>query len=169
MDKFFEYEGKMYPDLIRRGWHSQYIMPVAQKFCTGTGIDIGNSKDSWAFPGATDCCDLNNDAPWNNAMKIPVNDKHYNFVFSSHCLEHLDDYIGGLMEWKRILKPGGILFLYLPDSDACPYWKPCNDLRHRHILRPNDIKYDLENLGFKNILVSGTDLAHSFSVVCENN
>ena len=162
---FFKYEDKTYPDLIRRGWHSQYIIPIAQKFCRGKVIDIGNSRDSWTFPGAQDCCDLNNKVPWNDAMKIPVENEYYNAIFSSHCLEHLADYFGGLCEWTRILKPGGMLFLYLPDSEAMPYWKPCNDRRHLHILKPEDLKYDLENLGYKNILISGTDLAFSWSIV----
>lgn len=164
---FFEYNEKTYPNLIRRGWHSQYIFPIAQKFCKGKIIDIGNSKDSWAFPDATDCCDLTNDPPWNDAMNIPVKDNWYNSVFSSHCLEHVPDYYGALTEWTRILKPDGILFLYLPDSDACPYWKPCNDRRHLHILRPDDLKYDLEKLGYINILIGNTDLAYSWSIVAQ--
>lgn len=160
---FFEYNNRQYPSLVRGGCHSQYILPVAQKFCVGKGIDIGCAKDSWAFPGA-DKCDLTMASPWNDALKIPMKDDHYDFVFSSHCLEHIADYYSALVEWTRVIKPNGILFLYLPSVD-CEYWRPANDRKHLHILYPADIKYDLSKLGYDPILLSGTDLAYSYSVV----
>lgn len=160
--KYFEYKGKIYPDYIRRGNHAQYILPVAGKMCVGKGIDIGAGNEKWAFPGA-DTCDLNSDPPWNDATKIPVNSDHYDFVFSSHCLEHIPDYYAALQEWIRIIKPGGVLFLYLP-SIECEYWRPSNDRKHLHILYPDDVKYDFISLGITNIVVSGIDAAYSYCI-----
>lgn len=37
-------------------------------------------------------------------------------VFSSHCLEHMLDDYGTLLEWAKLLKPKGYLILYLPDG-----------------------------------------------------
>jgi len=42
------------------------------------------------------------------------------FVFSSHLLEHIEDYAGALKEWYRVLKVGGYLILYVPDEDEYP-------------------------------------------------
>jgi ADP-heptose:LPS heptosyltransferase/SAM-dependent methyltransferase len=42
------------------------------------------------------------------------------FVFSSHLLEHIDDYKSTLSEWWRLIKPGGHLCLYLPHKDLYP-------------------------------------------------
>ena len=42
------------------------------------------------------------------------------FVFSSHLLEHIQDYKGALREWFRAVKKGGHLILYLPDEDQYP-------------------------------------------------
>jgi ADP-heptose:LPS heptosyltransferase/predicted SAM-dependent methyltransferase len=42
------------------------------------------------------------------------------FVFSSHLLEHIDDYRAALKEWWRVIKPGGHLVLYLPDKKLYP-------------------------------------------------
>ena len=162
---FFEYKNKLYPDFIRRGNATQYILPVAQKICSGNGIDIGSNNNDWAFPGA-DTCDLNNQPPWNDANKIPVSDGYYDFVFSSHCLEHIPDYYAALIEWVRILKSGGILFLYLP-SIECEYWRPANDRKHLHILYPKDVEYDLRSLGLHSLFVSGIDAAYSYCVCGE--
>lgn len=41
-------------------------------------------------------------------------------VFSSHLLEHIEDYKTALKEWWRVIKPGGHLALYLPHKDFYP-------------------------------------------------
>lgn len=42
------------------------------------------------------------------------------FVFSSHALEHIEDFRGALREWWRVIRPGGHLCLYLPHKDHYP-------------------------------------------------
>ena len=44
-----------------------------------------------------------------------VPDASYDFVLSSHNLEHLANPVKALAEWKRILRPRGALVLVLPD------------------------------------------------------
>jgi SAM-dependent methyltransferase len=48
------------------------------------------------------------------AIKAP--DASYDFVMSSHMLEHSANPILVLAEWRRLLKPGGHLLLVLPDG-----------------------------------------------------
>lgn len=48
---------------------------------------------------------------------VGVPDDHYDTVHSSHCLEHLNDAAEGLLNWYRILKPGGYLIITVPDED----------------------------------------------------
>lgn len=43
--------------------------------------------------------------------------KSYDFILSSHCLEHVANPIKALQEWNRILKDEGMLILILPDKD----------------------------------------------------
>jgi SAM-dependent methyltransferase len=38
------------------------------------------------------------------------------FVIANHLLEHLEDPLAGLREFQRVLKPGGIIYLALPDQ-----------------------------------------------------
>jgi SAM-dependent methyltransferase len=43
--------------------------------------------------------------------------KRYDFVFSSHALEHMHDPYHAISEWFSLLKPGGYLVVLVPDED----------------------------------------------------
>jgi len=96
-----------------------------------------------------------------SAYEVP---EGLDYVFSSHCLEHLEDPIKALENWKKALKPKGVLFLYLPHPEM-EYWLPQNCRKHLHSWTPEEMAKILEDLGFKDILYSQRDLAWSFSVV----
>jgi SAM-dependent methyltransferase len=51
------------------------------------------------------------------AVEPPDSDKLGTFdaVWSHHCLEHIADPIGALIKWRSLLKPGGELFLTVPE------------------------------------------------------
>lgn len=56
----------------------------------------------------------------NDAVNITnVNDAAYDFVFASHCLEHIANPIKALKEWLRIIKTGGYVILILPEKTRC--------------------------------------------------
>jgi ADP-heptose:LPS heptosyltransferase len=61
-------------------------------------------------------------------------------VFSSHLLEHIQDYRGTLAEWWRLVKVGGHLILYLPHCDLYPRMgqRGANP-DHKHDFHPDDI------------------------------
>lgn len=42
-------------------------------------------------------------------------DDSYDFLLSSHCLEHVANPLAALREWRRVVRPGGHLMLLLPD------------------------------------------------------
>lgn len=46
---------------------------------------------------------------------LPFPDGSIDYVCSSHVLEHLPNPIAGLLEWHRVLRPGGLLYLVVPD------------------------------------------------------
>jgi len=52
-----------------------------------------------------------------DARKIPLQDNYADVVFSSECLEHFPwrEYPKALQEWCRILKPGGMIRIEVPD------------------------------------------------------
>jgi ADP-heptose:LPS heptosyltransferase/predicted SAM-dependent methyltransferase len=67
-------------------------------------------------------------------------DASMDFVFSSHCLEHIEDHQAALAEWWRVLKPGAHLVLYLPHKELYPNigTKGANPA-HKHDFLPEDI------------------------------
>lgn len=54
----------------------------------------------------------------------------YDFLLSSHCLEHLADPLGALIEWRRVVRPGGHGLLVVPD--------PARTFDHRRPVTPVD-------------------------------
>lgn len=152
----FEYRDHTYPTYLKFGNACQFITPAALHFCRGRGLDVGCGR--WPLLGAIPV-ELTDGG---NAMALP--DGRFDFVFSSHCLEHLWDPIGALRHWKTRLRPGGVLFLYLPHPDM-EYWLPQNCAKHLHTWRPDDMARIVRDLGFGNVIHSERDLAWSFAVV----
>jgi len=46
-----------------------------------------------------------------------VGNESFNFVHSSHCLEHMEDPLIALANWFRVLRPGGHMVIIVPDED----------------------------------------------------
>lgn len=60
-----------------------------------------------------------------------VDDGSFDFVVANHVLEHLTDPIGALIEWHRILRPGGLLLFAVPDKRyTFDHARPRTSLRH---------------------------------------
>lgn len=78
----------------------------------GDGIDIGAGKDP-VFPNVRRFDIEHGDAA--NITKHVRED--FDFVFSSHCLEHLPDPASALQEWWKLVRPDGHLFFIVPDED----------------------------------------------------
>jgi SAM-dependent methyltransferase len=83
-----------------------------EKYCKGKGLDIGYGGDL-LVPDADGWDFEHGDAQFLNSIK----DNTYDFVYSSHTLEHIDDAGEALVNWYRVVKPGGFLILYIPHRD----------------------------------------------------
>jgi len=49
---------------------------------------------------------------------LPFKDEEFDFVISSHVIEHFFDPIKAIKEWLRVIKPGGYIFTICPKQDA---------------------------------------------------
>jgi SAM-dependent methyltransferase len=55
----------------------------------------------------------------------------YDFLLSSHAIEHCANPLKALAEWSRVLKPGGVLVLIVPHRDAAfDHRRPLTTLGH---------------------------------------
>ncbi len=104
---------------------SPIIAGLVRRYCTGHGLEIGAGKTPYGDPGRTTFLDKNvgdKDATENadivaDADAIPRPDAFFDYVLSSHVLEHVPNTIRTLNEWLRVLKPGGVLFTILPHAE----------------------------------------------------
>jgi ADP-heptose:LPS heptosyltransferase len=127
---------------------SKKIVWHVAKYLRGRGLDIG-AGDFRVLPhvitvdnmhhamfGFTNKPDIMSEA---HDLAI-FGDQSMDFVYSSHTLEHVEDYKGCLKEWWRLVKVGGYLVLYLPHKDFYPnIGENGANPDHKHDFLPDDI------------------------------
>lgn len=117
-----------------------------------------------------------------DARKLPYEDDSINEIFNSHLIEHFDFFEGfkALKEWYRVLKPEGVLQIECPNFDAiCRFMLSATEEQrtHQYVLiwgcpwdgfmghkfgyTPNQLKWSLEQVGFKNVIFVPIDETNS--------
>lgn len=156
-----------YPSFQAEGFAAKFAIPFAQQVCRGNGYDIGCNRHQWAYKDVDGKPALMVDPLLNaeyDAYNLP--EMKVDYVFSSHCLEHLPDWVKALDYWQTRLHKGGTLFLYLPHYSQT-YWRPWHNRKHVHCFTPDILRDYLTDRGWKNIFVSGVDLNNSFMAMAE--
>ena len=107
-------------------------------YFVGDGLDVGSGPDplrrfARLFPlirSLTEFDRQDGDAQF--LAKYP--DERFDFLVSSHCLEHLRDPFEGLGNWVRVVKPGGYLVVLVPDEDLYEQgvWPSTYNPDHKH-------------------------------------
>ena len=131
------------------------------KFCVGVGLDVGYGGDSIVESAITVDLIPATMKPniYPQAAQNIFGDARFlywfspnvlDYVYSSHMLEDLSfhDQIITLIEWKRVLKVGGLIILYLPDEEL--YCAHCHKMgRPRNANHKNgdfSLSWFIENL-----------------------
>ncbi len=146
-------------EYLTHGQRAKEIVHDADIWCKGWGIDVGGGN--CPYPNAYRTVELTKDE---DAYRIKESSNSLDFVFSSHCLEHLEEPSRALFEWKRVLKENGILFLYLPHKDYLP-WRPANNRYHKHSFEERDVITLLIEQGFQIQEVALKNSNFSFTIV----
>ncbi|MFT3748446.1 MAG: class I SAM-dependent methyltransferase [Agriterribacter sp.] len=85
------------------------------KYMPGVGLDIGGTGyiDNVLpiLPGAI-IVDL--DYPGYDGETLPFKTNSQDYVYSSHCLEHISDYKNAIREWHRVTKENGFIIIAVP-------------------------------------------------------
>ena len=154
------YEGEFYPDYLTVGGAIFAISRIALKYCKGQGLDIGAAY--WPLPGST-AIDTEIGSGIEKRIK-DIQENSQDYVFSSHCLEHIDDWQSALDIWISKLNARGILFLYLPHP-SCKLWHMNNPMMkgiHKWIPTPKIIETALKKKGLE-IIAKDEGPDHFFS------
>ena len=108
---------------------------LAHKYCIGLGLEIGGAEHN-AFGLNTLNVDLTDSMDTvfkleevrrcGKARKVdivasggsvPRADESQDFIVSAHVLEHMPNPIKALLEWDRLIRPGGIIFMIVPHKE----------------------------------------------------
>jgi len=122
---------------------------LAHKYCVGKGLEIGGSAHN---PFGLNTLNVDFTAAMDTEFKkeeirlcgkalkvdivangddIPLPDERQDFVVSSHVIEHFPDPIKALIEWDRLVKPGGTIFMIVPHKERTfDKEKDCTPLEH---------------------------------------
>lgn len=108
---------------------------LAHKYCIGKGLEIGGAAHN---PFGLDTLNIDIEDSPNTILKqqekdycgesmpvdivadggaIPLSANSQDFIVSSHVLEHFPDPVSALLEWDRLIKPNGIIFMIVPHKD----------------------------------------------------
>lgn len=113
---------KQFRSNVRRQWSRNLIKKFAP---TGFGIELGSGYQTIAPVSRTVLTDAYESHGVDKAFaklvvradSLPFINESFSFVLSEHVLEHLADPIKNILEWKRVLKMGGVVILFMPHPD----------------------------------------------------
>lgn len=90
----------------------RWFSDAQRRVLKGRILDIGAGDD----PVTPDAVVF--DLPQGDANRITAFEPgSFDCVYSSHCLEHMHDPVATLANWWSLVRPGGHLFLIVPDED----------------------------------------------------
>jgi SAM-dependent methyltransferase len=95
---------------------AKYRDGFVSRYLSGANIlDIGyRGYLREAIPIVPQAIGIDLNYPGYDGKTLPFGDETQDAVFSSHCLEHIDDYLGALREWHRVLRIGGFMIVSVP-------------------------------------------------------
>lgn len=80
-----------------------------------------------------------------NGDDLPFENESYDYVLSSHVIEHFFDPVKAIKEWLRVIKKGGYIFIIAPNQKELPTeTRPCTKLeeiiaRHQGKMKPEEV------------------------------
>jgi SAM-dependent methyltransferase len=96
----------------------------------GRGLDIGAGDDP-VRPDVQRFDVEHGDA--NRVTKFVTELEAFDYVYSSHCLEHMHDPVSTLADWWALVRPGGTMIVVVPDEDLYEqgYWPSIFNSDHK--------------------------------------
>jgi SAM-dependent methyltransferase len=102
----------------KKTWWKKYHSDFFDKYMSGKGLDIGfagYTENTKPILPNTIGVDLN--YPGYDGKTLPFESESQDYLYSSHCLEHVSDRINTIKEWYRVVRKGGHLIIVVPHRD----------------------------------------------------
>lgn len=97
-----------YSQKIKSGFFEKYL-------AGDVVLDIGyRGSRADAVPVVPKAIGIELDYPGYDGRRLPFDSGSVDTVYSSHCLEHIADYVGAYLDWMRVLKVGGYIVTVVP-------------------------------------------------------
>lgn len=121
-----------------------------QKYMSGVGLDIGYAgMQGGCEPVLPNATGIDLHTPGYDGIHLPYGSETQDFVFTSHCLEHMLQPIPAIQEWARVVRVGGYLIMAVPHcylyerSFSIPgAWDSCKD--HKRVYTPARLLGEIE-------------------------
>lgn len=102
----------------RKTWQEKHNSGFFKKYMSPHGIEIGyKGYLPDVVPILPNCKGIDLDYPGYDGKTLPFKDNSEYYVYSSHCLEHINDYKQSIQEWYRVCKPKGHIIIVVPHRD----------------------------------------------------
>lgn len=102
-----EESSKTYQEYLNNGFFA--------KFMSGNGLDIGYAGYIQGVePILPTAIGIDINYPGYDGIILPFQDESQNYVYSSHCLEHINNHYQSISDWFRVLKVGGYMVIVVP-------------------------------------------------------
>jgi SAM-dependent methyltransferase len=156
---------RRYPNFLNQGNMSEFIKAKAKEYMKSGYVDVGGGQ--WPMPNSIP---IDSFYFQNRHVIEDAKDNQFSGVFSSHCLEHIPQWEKELTLWHRIIRPGGVLFMYLPHPQCEPWHaKTGSWVGEEHVWNPDPItlvQFLREKLNFEILeYTSRPDPLWSFYVI----
>lgn len=99
---------RTYEDKTANGFFAKYM--------SGKGLDIGyrGYGDTDVDPVLETAIGIDLNYPGYDGKILPFPDESQDYVYNSHCLEHITDDLFAIKEWFRVLKTHGHMVVVVP-------------------------------------------------------
>lgn len=118
------------------------------RFMQGQGLDIGYKGYDDSRPVLSTAVGIDLDFPGYDGLSLPFKNESQDYVYSSHVMEHIGNYVLALREWYRVLRYDGFLICIVPHKFL--YEKKADlpsrfNADHKRFYTPASLLVEVEN------------------------